>query len=226
MKKKTDVLWGIILVVLGFLLALSKLDIIEFDLFFAGWWTLFIIIPSIRGIIVEDDKVFSFVGLIIGVLLLFACRGDINFDIIWKLLVPIILVSIGLSLIFKNLFTKKISEKVDELTSSLENSDKCVAVFSSQVLDVPDNYKGTKFISVFGSSKIDLRNVKLATEVVIDAKCVFGGVEVILPEGVNVKIVSNSVFGGVENKYKKMDKNSDTVVYINTICVFGSVDVK
>ena len=49
---------------------------------------------------------------------------------------------------------------------------------------------------------------------------------VIIPEGVNVKINSTSIFGGVSDKKNRhFDKNVPTL-YINATGIFGGVDVK
>ena len=45
MKKVRGVLWGLILVAVGVLLLLNTLDVLAFDIFFKGFWTLFIIVP-------------------------------------------------------------------------------------------------------------------------------------------------------------------------------------
>ena len=42
--KKSNIIWGIILVVVGGVLILDRLNLLEFGIFFKGWWTLFIII--------------------------------------------------------------------------------------------------------------------------------------------------------------------------------------
>ena len=45
MKKVSNILWGIIFVAAGVILALNAIGITHIDLFFDGWWTLFIIVP-------------------------------------------------------------------------------------------------------------------------------------------------------------------------------------
>ena len=49
-----------------------------------------------RGIINEK------IGLLIGIALLLACQNILDFDLIWKLAFPAILVAIWLSIIFKD----------------------------------------------------------------------------------------------------------------------------
>ena len=45
MKKISSVIWGIVLIAAGALFALNALNITNIDIFFDGWWTLFIIVP-------------------------------------------------------------------------------------------------------------------------------------------------------------------------------------
>ena len=45
MKKLNGIVWGIVLVAAGVLLGLNAFGITDIDIFFDGWWTLFIIVP-------------------------------------------------------------------------------------------------------------------------------------------------------------------------------------
>ena len=56
MKKTTDYLWGLLLIIIGLIFGVNALGIAKIDIFFEGWWTLLIIIPSIFGLIEDNDK--------------------------------------------------------------------------------------------------------------------------------------------------------------------------
>ena len=99
MKKISTVLVGIIFVIAGVIIGLNSFGITDINIFFDGWWTLFIIIPAINGFITDEEKMGSIIWLIIGIVLLLGCQNLISFDIIWKLTLPVILVFIGLSII-------------------------------------------------------------------------------------------------------------------------------
>ena len=45
MEKINRILWGLVFIVLGVVVALNALDIIDFNIFFNGWWTFIIISP-------------------------------------------------------------------------------------------------------------------------------------------------------------------------------------
>lgn len=44
MKRISSVLWGIVVVAAGVILALNAFEITSINLFFDGWWTLIIIV--------------------------------------------------------------------------------------------------------------------------------------------------------------------------------------
>ena len=85
MKNSKGTIWGIVLIALGIIIALNATGIVDINLFFKGWWTLFIIVPSIIGLINDDDKVGNIIGLLIGVLLLLNAQNIIDFSFIWKI---------------------------------------------------------------------------------------------------------------------------------------------
>ena len=64
------------LVALGGVLLLNALHITDINLFFKGWWTLFIIVPCANKLLNSPkDWVWPFVGLVVGVLLLIDQQG-------------------------------------------------------------------------------------------------------------------------------------------------------
>ena len=77
MKSFKNILWGIILIAVGVILGLNSLEITNIDIFFDGWWALFIIVPCFIGLITNNDKTGDIIGLVVGVLLLLASQDII-----------------------------------------------------------------------------------------------------------------------------------------------------
>ncbi len=226
MNNFKNVLWGIVLVIVGVIIGTNSFGLTNINIFFDGWWTLFIIIPCFIGLFTDKDKTGSIIGLLVGVILLLSFNGIIDFDTIWKLLLPCIIVIIGLSLIFKNVFNTKVNEEIRKLNSSKKDSKGYFAAFSGQNIDLSnEEFTGTDINAVFGGVKLDLRNAKIDKDALINASGIFGGVTILVPEDVNVKVKSTSLFGGVDNKIKNDNTNSKTI-YINATCLFGGVDIK
>ncbi len=226
MKTTRNIILGLILVAIGVCLAGDALDLFRFNLFFKGWWTLFLIVPAIIGLCSGKDKKGDLIVLIIGILLLLACRNIINFEIVWKLLLPAIIIVFGLSLIFKNSIDKEVNKNIDKLNKKLDQNNGYTATFSGQDIKINEEFKGTTLNAIFGGVKLDLRKATIKEDVVINATSVFGGIDIFVPDDVKVKIKSNSIFGGVSNKKDTDVTDKSKTIYINASCIFGGVEVK
>lgn len=91
---------------------------------------------------------------------------------------------------------------------------------------------GQPAVAIFGSMKLDLRQVVLqSSEQELKASAVFGSVEIIVPADIEVEVTGTGVFGS----YERQDQQSGMapqsarprpLVRITGAAVFGSVEVK
>ena len=226
MKKFENILWGIAFIVVGLILAGNAIGITNIDIFFDGWWTLFIIVPCFIGLFNDSDKTGNVIGLVIGGALLLACQGLLNFEMVWKLVVPVALVIIGVSIIFKDSIHGKINSEISKINKSQKDIPSYCATFSEQNANFEnEEFKGADLTAVFGGVKCDLRQAIINSDTVIKAESIFGGVEIYVPSNVKVKIKSTPIFGGVTDK-SVHNQESEHTIYINSTCVFGGVDIK
>lgn len=226
MRTFKNILWGLVLIVLGILLGGKALGLWNINVFFKGWWTLFIIVPSFIGLFDEDDKTGSFIGLIVGIILLLSCRDVIDFSLVWKFILPIILVVIGLSFIFKDTFNKEINKNIKKLNKKMTSKEGFTSTFSGQNINFDkEEFKGTTLNAVFGGIELDLRKAIINGDVVINATSIFGGINVYAPKNCRIKIKSNSIFGGVSNQRKFEKNEGEHTIYINASCIFGGVEI-
>ena len=227
MKKTGNILWGIALILVGSIFALNAFGITDIEIFFDGWWTLFIIVPCGIGLINEQEKTGNLIGLGIGVFLLLCCQDVLDFDMLWKLAVPAIIVIIGLKLIFSAIFGEKANNMLVEIRQNGGNVKDGCAVFSGQDLNYAGEvFNGGELTAVFGGIKCDLRNAIIEKDCAINTTAVFGGVDIYVPDGVNVKINSTSIFGGVSHKNHHANFPGAVTLYINATCMFGGVEIK
>ena len=225
MKKISNLLWGLIFIIVGVVFGLNALGISDINIFFNGWWTLFIIVPCFIGLFNDDDKSGNLIGLIIGACLLLGCLDVVKFEIIWKLMVPFILVMIGLSFIFKDMINSKVKNDIKKLNKN--DLKECCACFSSQDLDFNnEEYKGSSLTAVFGGIKCNLKDAIIEEDVVINTTSIFGGITIYVPKDVNVKVSSTSIFGGVSDERKEKIKDSKYTIYVNATTMFGGVEIK
>ena len=106
MKNLGSIVLGCILIVVGVIVGLNLFNITNINLFFNGWWTLIIIIPSIITIINGKHKIDGIVGLVVGVILLLICQNIVSSETIIKLAIPILLVALGVDILIKNIYKK------------------------------------------------------------------------------------------------------------------------
>lgn len=227
MKRFSSIMWGAVFIVAGVLFALNALEITNIDIFFEGWWTLLIIVPSFIGLLTSKEKTGNGITLSIGVILLLCVRDIISFDMLWKLIAPVIIIFIGIKLIYTGIVGNRSTEVLKKIRATGGQLKNVAAVFSSANVNCSDEvFTGAEFNAVFGGIKCDLRNAVIEQDCVINASAIFGGIDVLVPQNVNVKIYSNSVFGGVSDKRLYRFKGEGPTLYINATCMFGGVDLK
>lgn len=221
-------MWGIVLIALGVILGGNALGWFDINIFFKGWWTLFIIVPCTIGLVTKPREWLGhLIGILVGVSLLLACLDVISFSNLWKLLVPAIIILVGLSIIIRNLFSQKFDKAVAKLNEKFDKSDESGAVFGGSNIDMSGKeFKGKNLSAVFGGLKLDLRNAKIKEDVIINASAIFGGIDIYVPDNVAVETKSNSFFGGVSNKTKITPKDKAPTVYVNGMALFGGIEVK
>ena len=225
MKNLSRVLWGIVLIFVGVIWGLNRTGVADINIFFDGWWTLFIIVPSAISFFEKgNNKISSLIFLIIGVLLLLAAQGLFEFEILWEILLPAIVVLIGLSLIFGN----KVDFNVKEKTKCLDSKDteNIFAAFGEQnVTKSEEKFEKANLNAIFGAVKLDLREAKLEKETVIGAWAIFGGIEILVPKDCIVKVKGTPIFGGISNERKNKEDAKKTI-YIEGYAVFGGIEIK
>lgn len=227
MKKFRNILWGLVLILIGLVIGGNSLGITNINLFFDGWWTLFIIVPCFIGLFKENEKTGNVIGLLIGIALLLACQDIIDFGVIAKLWFPAILVCIGISIIFKDTIGGKVNDQIKKLNENKTNQSEYCATFSGQDLKFDDEkFTGANLTAVFGGIECDLRKAIIESDIVINTSSIFGGIDIFVPENVKVKVKSSSIFGGVSNKKKTSQNTEIHTIYINATCLFGGVDIK
>lgn len=218
MRRKTfGIIFGALLVAAGVILALKEFGVMQIDSsVFEGWWSLFIIVPAIDGLIRNKDKIGSLLVLAIGVYLLLAARGIIEYGMFWQLLLPVIVVLCGAKIIIKSVR----GEKKDRAEPAEDHA---------AVIDKKDGEKSkiTRVGAVFGGSKCNLTDADFSKTNEIELLCVFGGAEIIVPEDVEIVVNSFCLFGGVSDKRSiKSDTEKRARLIINGFCLFGGADIK
>jgi len=222
-KRMSNTIWGLIFIILGLGIAGKVMFGIPFNIFFQGWWTLFIIIPCALGIVEKGWGEGNGVGLCIGIFLFIGCQDFVPHGWMGKLLVPVILMIIGVSILFKGSFNGSRHVRVN---MEMGPND-YVGIFNAKKVRYPmEKFQGCTANAVFGGVDIDLRDAVIDEDVVIDATAVFGGIDLYVPPHVRVKVSSVPLFGSVRDKTSEPAELSAPTIFVNATCMFGGVDIK
>jgi len=224
-----NVLWGLAFIFAGVGVAGNVADLWDFNLFFKGWWTLFIIVPCLINMVQNGVNTGNIIGVFVGVLLFFDAQNIIPRNLIGKMIFPIILVLIGLSIIFKGNINKhtNFKSKVHQTNTSGDGFINAVGIFGgSEMRPTNEKVTGVTATAIFGGVDLDLRNAIINENIVITSTAIFGGIDIFVPSNVNVKVSSLPIFGGVDDMSSHTALENDPTIYINATCVFGGMDIK
>ena len=220
-KRISSVLWGLILIAVGIGIVGAMAGVWEFHILFAGWWTVFLIIPALLGMIEHGIRIGNSIGLTLGVALLACCQEWLPWEVLSRMLVPTVMIIIGGVLVFKNLFHLNLGRVKVPNEKRMEE----LVVFSGKNLVIQNEFYGMDGEAVFGGLTVDLRGAQITENISIDALAVFGGVDILLPANVSVKMSDISLFGGCSNG-RNYNPVEGPTVYVNATALFGGVEVK
>lgn len=245
-RKNDNILWGILLIVAGIAWGGRILRFWNFDIFFPGWWTLFIIIPSAVGLFQKGNRWNSVAGLTVGGMLLLSAQDIITWGEFGKLVIPLLLVIFGLQLIFNGRYgrgveyhqefdsgqTKDYSQEQDQVNYDekdfdYSNTKNYSAIFSGQEFRYPPKeFTGANILCLFSGLELDLRNAVITQDVTINCQVIFGGAEIHLPSNVNLEVSNVPILGGVGVSFPGTNDAGAPTVYVSAVCVLGGLDIK
>jgi predicted membrane protein len=222
-KTFSNILIGIFFIAIGIGYAGNAAGIWGFDLFFDGWWTFFIIIPCIAAMIRIGFDWSNVIGLFIGIALLLAAQDIVTYELLAQMIVPIILIGIGIRILFRDWFRKRIFKAKTKNVGKMSDIN---AIFGHSISNFSGEvFKGADINTVFGGVDLYLRDAIITEDVVISCNVVFGGVNIMVPDGVKIKVSSTPIFGGVKNGALFATTGEHTI-FIEANCVIGGVDIK
>lgn len=229
MKKARAIIWGIAIIALGVIFGGNAIGLFNIDIFFDGWWTLFIIVPSVVSLFTDKEKISSLVFLAVGVILLLAAQHVFSFEVAWKVILAAVFVGVGLGIIVKSIFPSKNDKEVEKKVNSVKNDgnmDSQMAVFSGNDRTYNnEEFSGANLMAVFGGVELDLRKAKFTKDTVIKAFCLFGGIDIMVPEDVQVKIKSGFIFGGASDERTGDTSKGKHTIYLDAAGGFGGISI-
>ena len=215
----TRTLLGLILLAIGVIFLLDRLNLISVTGLFSYAFPLLIIALGVVSYL-SNPKAFVVPAVLVvfGLLLLLSALSVIAINV-WQLIVPLIVIAIGLSLLIKRPSGVRREQSLDTIDAT--------AIFSG--LELHNNsqqFQGGVVTAVFGGTEVDLRKCDFQGEAALEVFVAFGGVALKVPEHWNVHFSGLPLFGGMEDKTEKTGGQDAPLLTIKGTCLFGGVEIK
>jgi predicted membrane protein len=229
--------WGLLIVLVGTALLLHQLGIIPIDLV-ARFWPLLLVVFGVMNLMTQSGRFFGFLLILAGVVLQLNKLGitHLSFADLW----PIALIAVGLLLMWGSLETrgflrgkakalKDFRDQVTGATTPLTMLN-AVAVFGGCERRVSGpHFQGGRATAVFGGIELDFRDADMQDEAILEINCIFGGVEIRVPEAWHVHSRNLPVFGGYEDKTQHPNNpavGSPKTLVVTGMVIFGGIEIK
>jgi predicted membrane protein len=218
------VLLGGVVITLGVLVLLDAAGKVDAGQVISNWWPVVVIAAGAVQLLERRRSATGPLILIaIGVmLLLFATDavGDNGRGYVWA----VVLILVGL-LILSHWRGKPVP-----LGSDTSEVVRATGVFGGpKVASSSQSFRGASLTAIFGGVTLDLRAARPAPDgAAVNATAVFGGIEVLVPEGWQVEVSGTPILGGIEDKTDHSHPAPPDAprLEVDALSVLGGVEVK
>ena len=207
---------GLLLIIVGTIFLLDNLGFdIELPYYLFSWPAVFVAIGIIN--LLSGNGRAALIFFVIATFFYLHYFDILRLRDVW----PIIIIIIGLSFILKR------RSKLSGPRESSEDTFDETAIFGgTEKKFVSDKFKGGKITCIFGGSEIDLRDVKAQEGAFIEIFCMFGGVDIRVPENWKINSDNVAIFGGFGDERKTTESTQDVTVHIKGFVLFGGGEIK
>jgi len=206
---------GIIIAVVGTGFLLNNLGVV--DLSFGVYWPILVILA---GLLLFANNTRNWLVPIFLVILgsLYQLR---ELDVVtfqpWQVIWPLAIVAIGVSLLFRHSY-------VINATSKNERDDVFALMGGSQITNAAKAFKGSRVTAIMGGAQIDLRKATITDGSVVEIFSFWGGIEIVVPENVQIQNKVNCIMAGSEDKTnQKVDNKSPQLVIAGDLIMAGAI---
>jgi predicted membrane protein len=219
--KKKSVFWGLLFILLGVYLIVSRLGLIpKLPVITIAFTVLFLYI-IIRGVIKRNFFMIFLPAALIGCM--YAEPWNITRITPWPLLIAALLVSIGLTMIFKDSRKKTEWKKVTQ-----EDSSEIMYNLFGEINKYVNDSSFSKAVikNTFGQSNVYFNNAIIANNhAVVEVDNSFGEVDLYLPGTWRVDVQRECAFGVVQMHGNGNADVDAPLVQILANCSFGEINI-
>ena len=229
--------FGIILIGIGVILILEKLNLIpEFMIDIIISFPMLLIVIGSLSFIGGNQRV-GVLLMLAGTIFLLPRFLDHDAErLLRNLMVPLILVAIGVAILFRQRIPSSALPASDPLLTTPINNDNNTfddfVLFGGREIFINSQaFAGGKATSIFGGMEFDLRKATMGSGgAVIDCVSVFGGCGFKIPMDWNVRNEVTTIFGAFTDKrgdtFNERYYDPSKTIVIKGISIFGGIEVK
>jgi predicted membrane protein len=192
---RLGLVWGALIVAAGVALLLDHMGFIAIGSLFR-FWPMILIFFGVGHLFTPSSRTWGGILIVVGVVFQLNSLGitHLRFADIW----PLAIIAVGLMLMWGAL------KPPIEAKESVDDADvlEAVAIFGGTERRIrSQTFKGGRATSIFGGVELDFRDANInGDEATLEITCIFGGVEIRVPDTWNVHSRSVPVLGGYSDK--------------------------
>ncbi len=217
---------GLVFVGIGAVLLLDNLRVIPWQVsYYLLQWENILIALGLILVITGDNNKPGYI--LIGLGVVFSLEEWLDVDVDFWDLWPVALIVLGAYIITR---TRKTDHELNYRDQeSINDVIEDTAIFGGgDKVITSENFQGGTLTAICGGSNIDLTQSKLADgKHVIDVFYLFGGSKIRVPQDWTIHLQTTGIFGGMSDKRKFIDSNSDPKkeLYIKGVAIFGGSEI-
>lgn len=220
MKGRTFI--GILLIILGAVFLLDRLEVVKFATFISMYWPVLLMAVGVNQLF-SRGKSSSAAVILILIGLYFQLKNlDLLTSDLDKYFWPVLLIVIGVIILFGNY-------KQGGIVKYKDNTINHFVIFSGlENKYVSKAFKGGSATAAFGGIDLDFREAELSKEgAFLELTAAFGGIQIKVPERWKVVVKGIPIFGAWENKAKFSGDGTENQPVLNIKCLvmFGGIEI-
>ncbi|MDG5816600.1 DUF5668 domain-containing protein [Chitinispirillales bacterium ANBcel5] len=232
---KTSLIWGLLLIIIGIILLTNNLGVTDIAVgeLIATFWPVVFIIWGLETLLDNKNRyknaniIWGLILVGLGVAIIARNLGYYTFDLslIWKLIFPLIVILIGISILLSGKGSKNGNWAVmSGIDKKLEGT----------------TLNNCYYIAIMGGVDLDISQVEVPDgETIISLTAIMGGIDLRVNPELNYVFTNTTLLGSIEfmknesggvllnKKYEhKGSEDCHKTIIINTRCIFGGIEVK
>jgi predicted membrane protein len=229
-SSRVGLVWGALIVSVGVALLLDHMGFIVIGSLFR-FWPMILVFFGVGHLFTPSNRAWGVILIVVGTIFQLNNLGitHLRFADMW----PVAIIAVGLLLMWGAMKPPLILKGVSG-TGDTADVLEAVAIFGGTERRIKSQtFKGGRVTSIFGGVELDFRDANIdGDEATLDVNCIFGGVEIRVPDRWNVHSRSIPVLGGYSDKTRlsaapPQDSPNDkrkTLIITGTV-IFGGVEI-